>query len=509
MLCEILNILLFCLTRKQKLRCLISVLVLLLFIVTILAMLNLVWLIGFQTSETATARIMKDGVTFAFDELSPSTKVLTEQQGDNSHLMYPTPNTTRINVITTNQTECLSVIQRLKIKYTQALVTPTPVINVNCKKLFEGDWKERLAQRDRVRGWKNKIKDSHFMRTFTNCSEAISKFNIFYVSEIEISFPLAFQFLIHYKPTQVQQYIRLIQYLYRSHNIYCIHIDSKAPQWWINSIRQFASCFSNILIPKQLIKVQYLSVSILDAHLSCLKELHNVRNQVSWRYVISLHSTEIPLVTNREMVTQLIKLNGSNAIDEGEYALDPNAPSHFFLTHEAKWINGEYSETNTTISGIPYNMSVYKSSESPNSALTPEFVKFVISDQRAVALRHRLHKVKSAEEYFFTTLNHLKQAPGNIYTIQKGVEMPNISRREWRGSIDMSEVCLEGHFVHDVCIASIHDLKRLLTASEQQRWWFYNKYQIEYDHVVMNCMEDIVANRNINEFINDHCYNMT
>ena len=87
--------------------------------------------------------------------------------------------------------------------------------------------------------------------------------------------------------------------------------------------------------------------------------------------------------------------------------------------------------------------------------------------------------------------------------------MPNISRREWRGSIDMSEICLEGHFVHDVCIASIHDLKRLLTASEQQRWWFYNKYQIEYDHVVMNCMEDIVANRNINEFINDHCHNMT
>ena len=61
----------------------------------------------------------------------------------------------------------------------------------------------------------------------------------FYTSETERNFPLAFEMPIYYQQNFLLQQIRLLKYLYRPHNIYCIHIDKKSPKWWTVGLRQF------------------------------------------------------------------------------------------------------------------------------------------------------------------------------------------------------------------------------------------------------------------------------
>ena len=227
-------------------------------------------------------------------------------------------------------------------------------INASCEQLFKGDKQERQQIRNILKSWKPP-KNAETIELMKHCqhirTEFMDNFYIseternfplafqmpiyyqqnfllqhirllkylyirtefmdnFYISETERNFPLAFQMPIYYQQNFLLQHIRLLKYLYRPHNIYCIHIDKKSPKWWTDGLRQFTKCFNNIFISTKQVHIVYGSVSILDAHLSCLKDLVNVT--ADWRYVITLNSPEIPLVTNKEMVDTLIKMNGTN-----------------------------------------------------------------------------------------------------------------------------------------------------------------------------------------------------
>ena len=420
-------------------------------------------------------------------------------------------------------------LQRRHVCFTAPLLylqrTPLidPAINTSCQRLFDGDKNETQRIRQYLKSW-IPPNDIETIESIKECQCIRRDFmNKFYISETERNFPLAFQMLIYYQKNLLLQHIRLLKYLYRPHNIYCIHIDKKSPKWWTDGLRQFTKCFNNIFISTKQVHIVYGSVSILDAHLSCLKDLVNVT--ADWRYVITLNSPEIPLVTNKEMVDTLIKMNGTNVMTVFKDVFTEKGNAYEWLWQIDKqykkkyiiklglgiwimnWIWDKKISWKETQSGnhsimsqlgpIPYNLTVYKSAESVNSAMSRDFVKFIVTDKRALALRKRLEYVHAAEEFFFATLYKLKDAPGNHYTLKKHVTKPIVSRPFWNIHPKKTE-CIEKYFIHNICILSVSDLPYLKNIANT---WFLNKYRIDYDHVVMDCMEELLLKKHFREHV--------
>ena len=374
-----------------------------------------------------------------------------------------------------------------------------PSINASCERLFKGDKQERQRIRNVLKSWKPP-NDTETIKLIKDCQHIRTEFkDNFYISETERNFPLAFEMPIYYRQNFLLQQIRLLKYLYRPHNIYCIHIDKKSPKWWTDGLRQFTKCFSNIFISTKQVHIVYWSVSILDAHLSCLNDLVNVT--ADWRYVITLNSPEIPLVTNKEMVDTLIIMNGTNVMPRGNDVMkNRNGGQSLWL-----WLKQVENQDRTSVyftkkrlGPIPYNLHVYVSASSVNSAMSRDFVKFIVTDKRALALRERLEYVHAAEEFFFVTLNELKDAPGNFHTIKKDMTMPLVRKAVWKPFHGKHKAkCLERYIVRSFCIQSASDLPYLRSLSGI---WFLNKYYIDYDHVVMDCMEELLLKKHFKEY---------
>ena len=374
-----------------------------------------------------------------------------------------------------------------------------PAINASCQRLFDGDKNEAQRIKRFLKSW-IPPNDVETIESIKECQCIKTDFmDKFYISETERNFSLAFQMPIYYQKNLLLQHIRLLKYLYRPHNIYCIHIDKKSPKWWTDGLRQFTKCFNNIFISTKQVRVVYGSVSILDAHLSCLKDLVNVA--VDWRYVITLNSPEIPLVTNKEMVDTLIKMNGTNIMTVYDDVFTEKGNAYKWLWHK-QIVDRHYHirYIGSELGPIPYNLTVYKSAESVNSAMSRDFVKFIVTDKRALALRERLEYVNAAEEFFFATLNKMEDAPGNHHMLKKNVYMPTVSRAFWNIYPKKTE-CIDRYFIHSICILSVSDLPYLKSVKDT---WFFNKYHIDYDHVVMDCMEELLLKKHFREHAIDN-----
>ena len=147
--------------------------------------------------------------------------------------------------------------------------------NVSCPALFEGNQFEQERIKKFLKQW-TPASDEQILKSLKNCSLIRKDFsNNFYISPTENSFPIAIEMLIYYTGHHLQQQMRLLKYLYRPQNVYCIHIDTNSPQWFINELSYITKCLPNVIIAKNLIRIHYGSVTILDAHLSCLKDLLN------------------------------------------------------------------------------------------------------------------------------------------------------------------------------------------------------------------------------------------
>ena len=382
----------------------------------------------------------------------------------------------------------------------------TPHIDVSCNKLRAGDLHEQKRVKSIVKNWHNSISDSEYFEDFKNCSKTVQDFVTgFYSSPSESNFPIAFEMLIFYKEGRIQQYLRLLKFLYRPQNVYCIHIDKKSPEWWTKEIQRFASCFPNIIIAEQPVEITYATATILYGHFSCLKDL--VESNLKWEYVITLHSTELPLVTNKEMVDGLKLFNGSNFIPKGVDVSTSNSQLRNWITYKVLSIrDGTWVKlSKEKLDPVPYNIQLYKSGASANSALSRMFVEFIFKDEHAIALADWLKDVHSAVEFFFSTVNHFPTAPGGFATLKnKKLLNAELAHREWSHDILKNhKLCVNLKVVHDICIVSAGDLPRLSKASKEKEWWFFNKYFINYDHVVMDCMEELLLDRNIHEYKSD------
>ena len=190
-----------------------------------------------------------------------------------------------------------------------------PRIEADCRALRAGDEGEFMRVKEKLTTWENAESEEHFLKSLNNCSQIVDKyFNNFYISPEEESFPLAYVLVVY---TNVRQVLRLLKVIYRPQNLYCIHPDARQGMDFVRPFLHISRCLNNVFVASKLERVYYDHHSIFDAQLNCMEDLLKFETS-RWKYVINLCGRELPLMTNREIVQSLMKLNGSSAISSFE-----------------------------------------------------------------------------------------------------------------------------------------------------------------------------------------------
>ena len=280
-----------------------------------------------------------------------------------------------------------------------------PEISRNCAALFTGINQTEISRvTEANRNWNSSEYDQKFANLFLNsedCEEIRTEFEgNFYTSDEERSFPLAFSINIHSDP---QQIVRFLKYIYRSHNVYCIHYDQKSNNEVKKVINTLAKCLRNVIIPEKTVNVVYGCYPILDAQLSCMSALLKLQRTFRWKYVTTLCGKELPLRTNREMVRFLKGMEGrpvvyTSKFSSQDYAQKLHLTSIDSTKDVCKFTGGFQSKP------VPHGMKLFKTMA--YFSLTPEFTEFVTHSTEARALYEFVKPIRSPEEAFYGTLLH-------------------------------------------------------------------------------------------------------
>ncbi|XP_059580420.1 N-acetyllactosaminide beta-1,6-N-acetylglucosaminyl-transferase isoform X3 [Alligator mississippiensis] len=310
----------------------------------------------------------------------------------------------------------------------------------------------------------------------SNCSEYLiqNHYITHPLSAEEAVFPLAYIMTLH---KEFETFERLFRAIYMPQNVYCIHVDKKAPAQFKQDVEKLVSCFPNAFLASQMELVVYAGVSRLQADLNCMKDL--LESRVQWKYVLNVCGQDFPLKTNREIVQYLKGCKGKN-ITPGRLP-----PPH--VIRRTKYVYREqiYSVFSFMLwtfvrkAPPPHSLTIYFGSA--YIAVTREFTEFVLKDQQAIDLLAWSKDTYSPDEHFWVTLNRIPGVPGS---------MPNAS---WEGDLraikwkDMKKKhggC-HGHYVRDICIYGTGDLKWLYNST----CLFANKFELKTYPLTVECLE--------------------
>jgi hypothetical protein len=362
----------------------------------------------------------------------------------------------------------------------EGVITPIyPPVKKNCSKLIAGDEAESGRVKSAKRGWKSRVSYDQLLQQSKNCSLLRDSFtdNI-YISKMEAAFPMAFTFVVYESP---EQFLRLLRLMYRPGNVYCIHPDMKSKyyQFFVN----IAQCFPNIIAATDIIKVSWGAKSILMAQMHCLTDLYNYREQQKeeekWKYVINLCGKEVPLNSGREIAEKLLHMNNTSSV------VARKIPS---------------SETGTIgrLRGrkLPYNLVYHKSMT--YMALSEPFVNFLLHNSTVKKIYNFFLDTKIPEEHFYATVFKIPGVPGGYDPNKKYFSMSSIF---WRTSKAARKLPCYGRTVHLVCVVNFQDMPRIMRETKfGETALFHNKYFMEWDPVIMDCMEERIVAKNKREF---------
>lgn len=375
--------------------------------------------------------------------------------------------------------------------------------NISCDSVFEGNKKE--VYKCYFIEKTPSLNDKNYIFTNQMCSSfrKIRGYDDHPVSEEEINFPIAYSILTYFN---TEQFERLLRVIYRSHNIYCIHIDLKSSREFHDSINSIANCFDNVFITSKLENVVYSGFSRLQADLNCMsdlldskyKKLNPKKKAVNWKYLFNLASTEFPLKTNHEIVKILKLFNGANDI---EVIKDINP-----LIYKYKWIlkNDSLFKTDIQKEDPPHGFILTKGLA--YGVFSYEFIDYAINNKNSIDLLKFLQDTYSPDELFWASLQYNMQfgAPGGYKDNWKKSKRVNSTARWIIWSEDIFE-CF-GSIFHSICRFSCQDLQYLISRRE----FFANKFLIEESPTVYQCMEEWINDKEKSKpyiRVNDYCSN--
>ncbi len=368
---------------------------------------------------------------------------------------------------------------------------------------------------------------SELLQKTRDCKWVKKQIYNFHVSREEKAFPIAYAINTNKNPHQLFRFLKVI---YRPHNVYCIHYDQKSNSDTKQVLFNLASCLENILLPRQVEDVYWGWYTIEEANVDCFQELVIARANYPWKYVITLCGKELPLRTNAEIVSILKPLNGTSSVQMvGRDGLDN-------FKYKWKWSLNKFTlwvtKKDERLDPIPFNLKVYKSWV--YVALSFQFVEYYLCSDVGKTLREYMKDVRIPEENIYAMLFMKPDVPGGYSPRYKDKIFPVTSyiwldgdhhglKRRLYLIYNPREIC-DGGNVHYICMVAAQDLHRLsyrpgLIGQQSDSYLypdrsntysgpdrgplFHNKYSLDADHVVMDCMEEELERRNTFEYERD------
>lgn len=218
------------------------------------------------------------------------------------------------------------------------------------------------------------------------------------LSREEEEYPLAFIITIH---KDFEMFVRLLRAIYLPQNVYCIHIDVKAPEEYKASVKSLAGCFPNVFLASVNERVAYAGFSRLKADINCMEDL--VTSSIKWKRVINLCGQDFPIKSNLELVRYM---QGAEWRDRNMTPGIKQPESKRYRTHirhvEIKNVVPIGLEKNPP----PHNLQIYFGTA--YYALTRPFVEYVLNSPVAKDLLEWSKDTYSPDEHYWVTLNHVK-----------------------------------------------------------------------------------------------------
>ena len=372
-----------------------------------------------------------------------------------------------------------------------------PPLKTDCRQLREGNETEQNLTLAALKRWTNPVTDDEFYAKISNCDyvrELLSPHN-FYNSDTERKFPLAYAVVFH---DSLQQIVRFLKVIYRPQNIYCLHPDGKADRKLIEGFRSLSLCLDNVFVPQKLVKVYYAHFSMVEAQLLCFKELSTIYKLWGWKYALIMCGKELPVSSNRRIVDSLINMNGTSVLNVHE-GLPAHFKERFGWHYKADPATGKLIQVGPRKEKL--EVKIFKSTN--YIAASSSFVDFLLKDKKVQHIRQFMSTAMMPDEEFYATAYMLPEAPKGHCA--SNCEQVSVIKAIFTS--DMPKGVCAGKSAHFSCILSILDLPMLTKYSKSNTtYFFFNKYDMDYDHVVMDCMEESIVKQNKWEFALD-CIN--
>ncbi|CAF0871365.1 unnamed protein product [Adineta ricciae] len=358
---------------------------------------------------------------------------------------------------------------------------------VSCQKLFESDPNEIERANNLLRNKTNSypaISNEKYHVPKSLCinyrSERFNQPFHYRDSSINQQFPIAFTILLH---DNVEQFERLLRLIYRPQNIYCIHVDSGAERTVFESVRSIANCFDNIFLTNKRERVLYATFRRLQADLNCMEDL---LKYPSWKYLLNIAGSELPLRTNSELVKILSIYRGFNDIEgiwrnrnvhRFEYVFKYNNNTRG--THESY-----ISRTDERKKPPPHNISIFKGSA--YGVFSRGFVNYIQTNPIAKDLLNWSQDTYSPDEHVWATLNY------NTHLKVPGGSKAQTDPAKWTGRFcNWGEYQCHGTIIRGICVFGTADLPLLAGRHEL----IANKFYLKVDPIAYQCFEELLVNR--------------
>ncbi|KAM7006727.1 beta-1,3-galactosyl-O-glycosyl-glycoprotein beta-1,6-N-acetylglucosaminyltransferase 7 isoform 2-T2 [Tautogolabrus adspersus] len=183
---------------------------------------------------------------------------------------------------------------------TRVPTEPKPLETPSCR-AYSAECKAILPGVDRGAEWyrHNGQVERLSLNSGLQCSDPIRDLHFITkpLSREEEDYPLAFIVTVH---KELGLLVRLLRAIYMPQNVYCIHVDAKAPLEYQEAVRRLVSCFKNTFLSSRSETVTYAGFSRLQADLNCMTDL--AKSKIGWKKVVNLCGQDFPIMSNLELV---------------------------------------------------------------------------------------------------------------------------------------------------------------------------------------------------------------
>ncbi|XP_045170939.2 beta-1,3-galactosyl-O-glycosyl-glycoprotein beta-1,6-N-acetylglucosaminyltransferase 3-like [Mercenaria mercenaria] len=304
------------------------------------------------------------------------------------------------------------------------------------------------------------------------------------VTHEERNFPLAFSIKMHSHPEQAETILRTI---YRSHNMYCIHVDLQADGNTFEVMNNIGKCFNNIIIIQERERMIHSSYAHVMSDIKCMRALSN--SSIPWKYYINLSGEEFPLKTNLEMVAILQFFQGMNDVETYDHPVGEN------WKIENKFARyGNSLAQDTPKPEFKYKMKFSKGN--PFGLFSRAFIDFVFKDDVAQDILNWFNDTYAPDENIWATIVTLPWAPGG-YPVEVRQMISTYVSRAMIFTGDTPRC--HGRFLRGYCQFGCGDIPWLQSRPE----FFASKLDLGNNRNVLNCLFDWYRIKTLNpELVN-------